>query len=125
MNILLRLTLTAVLLYFYLLTFVQDFSDRNYAIRNKIYLFLFVFITQFLIYFFTYIRSEKASINEVIEVSLNNALLAVVAFDIYQDMNATGYFLNSSPSQQLMILVILIIGFMTAIKILQLLISNQ
>jgi hypothetical protein len=70
------------------------------------------------------INSSKFAMDEVIETSINNALLAVIAFDVYNDLVYNNYFKTYNNQQKILILILLIIGFMTAIKFLQLLISN-
>lgn len=125
MNILIKLFLTAIALYFYLTNFMENVNDREYAIPHKIYLFIFVFIIQFLYTFITNVRSkDKITIGEIIEDSVNNALLSVVAFDVYNDLIYLRYYQGLSSRQQILVLVLLIIGFMASVKILQLLVIN-
>ena len=63
-------------------------------------------------------------IRKIIEDSVNNALLSIVAFDVYNDLVYLKYYQGLNNHQQILVLVLLIIGFMASIKILQLLISN-
>ena len=125
MFILIRLLVLAITLYMFISLFLENFEDRHNAIAYKIYLFLFIFIIQFLFQIFTnLIQSEKIIIDQIIETSINNALLAVIAFDIYNDLYYNNYFRTFNNQQKILILILLIIGFMTIIKFLQLLISN-
>lgn len=125
MNILINLLITAFTLYFYLYNFMDNINDREFAIPNKIYMFIFVFIIQFLTTFITNVRSkDRITIGSIIENSVNNALLSVVAYDIYNDLIYLRYYQGLSARQQILILVLLIIGFMASIKILQLLVTN-
>ena len=125
MSILIKLFLTAIALYFYLNNFVDNINDRQYAIPIKIYLFIFVFIIQFLISFITNVNGkDKITIGAIIEDSVNNALLSIVAFDVYNDLIYQKYYQGLNSHQQILVLILLIIGFMSAIKILQLLITN-
>ena len=125
MLVIARLLILAITLYMFASLFLDNFNDRHNAIAYKIYLFLFVFIIQFLFQIFSnLINSTKIAIDETIETSINNALLAVIAFDIYNDLVYNNYFKIYNHQQQTLILILLIIGFMTAIKFLQLMISN-
>lgn len=125
MLVIIRLLILSITLYMFISLFLDDFQDRHNAIAYKIYLFLFVFIIQFLFQFFTNVmQSQKILIDEIIETSINNALLAVIAYDVYNDLAFNGYFKIYNSQQKILILILLIIGFMTAIKFLQLLISN-
>lgn len=67
----------------------------------------------------------KISIVELIDDSINNSLLAVIAFSIYSDLTYEGFFKEYSHDKKTMILVLLIIGFITTVKILELLISSN
>ncbi len=125
MNILIKLLITAFALYFYLNNFMENINDREYAIPHKIYLFIFIFILQFLVSFITNVRSkEKITVGEIVQDSVNNALLSVVAFDVYNDLIYLKYYQGLSSRQQIMVLILLIIGFMVSVKILELLITN-
>jgi hypothetical protein len=126
MFVLARLLFMAITLYMFVSLFLENFDDRHNAIAYKIYLFLFVFIMNFLFQVFTnLVNSNKIAINEIVEVSINNALLAVIAFDIYNDLVYNNFLRTYTHQQKILVLILLIIGFMTAIKILQLLISSN
>ena len=126
MFVLARLMFMAITLYMFVSLFLDNFDDRQNAIAYKVYLFLFVFIMHFLFQVFTnLVNSSKIAINEIIETSINNALLAVIAFDIYNDLVYNNFFRTYTHQQKILILILLIIGFMTGIKILQLLISSN
>lgn len=126
MLVLARLLIMAVTLYMFVSLFLDNFDDRKNAIAYKIYLFLFVFIIQFLFQIFAnLINSKKIIMDEIIETSINNALLAIISFDVYNDLVYNNYFRAYSQQQKILILILLIIGFMTAIKFLQLLISSN
>ena len=129
MNILIKLFLLTIALYVYLNHFMNNFGDRQYALNNKAFLFIYVFIIQFLINFISNIKGisndENMSINDVIETSVNSALLAIIAYDIYGDLVYKKYYVGLSHQQQIMVLILLIIGFMATVKVLQLLISNN
>jgi uncharacterized membrane protein YhaH (DUF805 family) len=125
MTILIRLFIIIFTLYLYLSLFASNIHDINYSIPNKIYLFVFVFIVQFLLFFFTNTTDESFTINEMITTSMNNALMAVIAFDVYNDLYITRHFDNLSANQLTLMLVFLIIGFMVAFKIILLLMTNN
>jgi hypothetical protein len=125
MLVIARLLIIAITLYMFVSLFLDNFDDRHNAIAYKIYLFLFVFIMHFLFQIFSnLINSNKIAMDETIETSINNALLAVIAFDVYNDLVYNNYFKTYNHQQKILILILLIIGFMTVIKFLQLLISN-
>ena len=126
MTILIRLFITGIALFFYLSMFLPNFDDRSNAIPYKLYMFLFVFIIQFMLYFLTNATSSnKSSLNQIIESSINNALLAVIAYDVYNDLYFNKIFINMNEHQRIISLVLLIVGFMTMVKIIQLLITNS
>ena len=126
MFVLARLLFMAITLYMFVSLFLENFDDRHNAIAYKVYLFLFVFMMQFLFQVFTnLINSNKIIINEIIETSINNALLAIIAFDVYNDLAFNKFFGSYTHQQKILVLILLIIGFMTGIKILQLLISSN
>jgi hypothetical protein len=124
MFVIARLILTAIVLFMFISLFLDDFEDRHNAISYKIYLFLFIFIINFLFQFFTnLVYSKKIIISEFIEVSINNSLIAVIAFDVYNDLAISNYFAKYNRDQKILVMVLLIVGFMATIKILELLIS--
>jgi len=126
MFVIAKLLFMAITLYMFVSLFLDNFDDRQNAISYKIYLFLFIFIMQFLFQIFTnIINSNKIAVNEIIETSINNALLAIIAFDIYNDLVYNNFFRTYNHQQKILILILLIIGFMTTIKILELLISSN
>ena len=126
MIILTRLLFIAIALYLFLNFFLDDYNNKNNIFINKIYLFLFVFIVYFLFQFFTSLFStNEITINVLIETSINNAILAIIAFDINDNLLQNNYFTNFSNHQKILMLILLIVGFMTVIKLLQLLISNN
>ena len=125
MFILLRLLFTAITLYLFLNILLDNFDDRHNAITNKIYIFLFIFLINFLFNISAiFINSSNITISLLIDTAINNALLSIIAFDVYNDLIYNGYFKNYSFHQKTLILILLIISFMACIKILQLLISN-
>lgn len=126
MLVLVRLVVIAISLFMFINLFLSDFDDKKNAISYKIYLFLFVFVLNFMFQIFAnLINHIKISMDELIEMSINNALLSVVAFSIYDDLSYNGFFNQYSHHQRSLILILLIIGFMTTIKILELLIGSN
>lgn len=85
---------------------------------------MFVFNFMFEI-FANLINSIKINVSEVIESSVNNALLAVIAFGLYGDLSYNGFFDNYTNNQKSLILILMIVGFITTIKILELLITSN
>jgi len=126
MLVLARLVFIAVSLFMFINLFLTDFDDKKNSISYKIYLFLFVFVLNFMFQIFAnLINHVKISMDELIEMSINNALLSVVAFGIYDDLLYNGFFNQYTHYQKSLILILLIIGFITTIKILELLISSN
>lgn len=126
MIVLARLIFMAITLFMFINLFLDNIDDRKNSIAYKIYLFLFVFIIQFLFQIFTnLINTNKIAINVLIETSINNSLLAVIAFDVYNDLVYNGFYKSFSAQQKTLMLVLLIISFMAVVKILQLLISSN
>ena len=126
MFVLIRLMFMAFALYMFVNLFLENIDDTKNIIAYKIYLFLFVFIIQFLFLIFTnFINKHKMSINTIMESAINNALLSVIAFDIYNNLVYNGYYKLLSLQQRMLILVFLIIAFMAVVIILQLLITSN
>lgn len=126
MIVLAKLVFMAIALFMFVNLFLSDFEEKKNAISYKIYLFLFVFILNFMFQIFAnLINNKKISMVELIESSINNSLLAVIAFSVYGDLCNDGFFRDYNQSQKTMILILLIIGFITTIKILELLISSN
>jgi len=126
MLVLARLVFIAVSLFMFINLFLSDFEDKKNAISYKIYLFLFIFVLNFMFQIFSdLINKVKISIDEIIEMSINNALLSVVAFSVYDDLSYNGFFNQYNHYQKSLILILLIIGFITTIKILELLITSN
>lgn len=126
MLVLAKLVFIAVSLFMFINLFLTDFDDKKNAISYKIYLFLFVFVLNFMFQIFAnLINHIKISIDELIEMSINNALLSVVAYSVYDDLSYNGFFNQYTHYQKSLILILLIIGFITTIKILELLISSN
>lgn len=126
MTILIRLFITGIALFFYLSIFLPHPEDKSNAIPYKIYMFLFVFIIQFILYFITNrALANKNTINQLVESAINNALLSVIAYDVYRDLDADGIFINMKENQKTISLVLLIVGFMATVKIIQLLVTNN
>jgi len=124
MILLFRLLITAVILFCYIIFYMENFDDRRNTIIYKLYLFLFVFLLQVTINIFNNIFSgDKISLNNIVDMAINNALISVIAYDVYNDLVYNGFYKNLTSVQKTTILVLLIIGFITAIKLLQMLIS--
>lgn len=103
--------------------FMNNPDDRENAIMNKIYLFIFVFIINFISSFINYLLSSTYSFNDVIIFSVNNALISIIAYDVYNDLTYNDYFKNYSHHQKSVILILLMIAFMTIIKLIQIIIT--
>ena len=126
MYILGNLILLGIILYLFIGLFLEDFDNRSNAISYKIYIFLFIFILYFKFQIFNNLVYYKTiNFSKIIEVSINNAILAIIAFDIFNDLSYNKFFDTFSREQKILVLILLIIGFMATIKILELMISSD
>jgi len=125
MILLLRIIFTAIALFFFVLFMLKNFDDRHNAIVYKVYLFVFIFTLQIILNIFNNLfDKQKLSLNSIMETAVNNALLAVIAYDIYGDLLFNGHFNNYNEKQKILVLVILVIGLITTVKLLELLLSQ-
>ena len=69
--------------------------------------------------------SPTTKTSEIVDVSINDGLLSVIAFDIYKDMILQGKYDGYSKSLRSLVLVLLIIAFITSINILQILFTKN
>lgn len=121
-----RLIYISVLLFILFVLFLNNFDNKHNILSYKIYLFLFVFIINFLYTFFANLfNQKKINIKELIRVSVDYALISVISFSVYNDLEINNTFINFTHEQKILILVLLIIGFITTIKILELIISSN
>lgn len=126
MFILIKIFLLAVMLYLFVNYFLCDFMDRKNSINYKIYLFLFMFIINFMFQFFSnLINHNKILVNDLIVSSVSISLITVIAFDIYYDLSYDGFFETFNNQQHIMMLILLIIGFISTITILEILILSN
>jgi hypothetical protein len=126
MLVLAKLFLMAIALFMFINLFLSDFEDKKNAISYKIYLFLLVFVLNFMFQIFSNLVNQvKISMSELIEQSINNSLIAVIAFDLYRDLSYNGFYNNYNHDQKTLVLILLIIGFIATIKVLELLISSN
>ena len=128
MNLITRLLITGFTLFIFLYYLIDDdkvnFSES--ALLNKLYIFLFVFIIQFILNIFHKIYMDQSTkTSEIVDVSINDGLLSVIAFDIYKDMISHGKYEGYSKSLKSLVLVLLILAFITSIKLLHLLFSRS
>ena len=126
MILLLRLLITGIALFLFVITYLQDFDDRRNSLSYKLYLFLFMFLLQVTMGIFNnFIVSKKLSLNVIIENSVNTALVSVISYDIYNDLVFDGFYRTLDSTQKAAVLVLLVMGFITSIKMLQMLISTN
>ncbi|AYV80098.1 MAG: hypothetical protein Gaeavirus9_8 [Gaeavirus sp.] len=67
---------------------------------------------------------EKISVNSIIDTAINNALLSVIAYDVYNDLVFNDFYKTCNKLQKTSILVVLVLSFITAVKLLQLLLTQ-
>jgi len=126
MILLLRLLITGIALFLFVLTYLQDFDNRQNALPYKLYLFLFMFLFQVTINIFNnFIVNKKLSLNAIVENSVNTALISVISYDIYNDLVYNGFYRTLDKTQKTAVLVLLIMGFITSIKMLEMLITTN
>lgn len=135
-----KLIILALSLFVYFNYFLTNFDDKNFVIANKIYIFVFVFAINFILsslslissssYLSTYSEEKtfkSLSINDIIQYSICNALVAVIAFDIYNDFDYGNYFnlQNQNHNQKILTLLLLIVSFFTVITVLQIILTDN
>jgi hypothetical protein len=125
MILLFRILFTAIFLFFFITVFLENFQDRDNAIVYKLYIFTFVFILQIILNIFNNIfNKDKITLNSIMDTAVNNALLAVIAFDIYGDLTYQKIINLNNKHQSVFALVLLIVGLITTVKLLQLLLTQ-
>jgi hypothetical protein len=125
MILLLRLIFTGIALFFFVSFFLENFDDRQNSIIYKLYLFTFIFLLQVILNVFNNIfNKEKITVNAIMETAINNALLAIIAFDVYNDLVYEGFYKGYNNYQRICVLVLLILAFITTVKMLQLLLTQ-
>lgn len=125
MFLLIRLLFTGVALFVFLTFFLTDYEDRRNSISYKLYLFTFMFLLQVTLNIFSNIfNREKISVNSIIDTAINNALLSVIAYDVYNDLVFNDFYKTCNKLQKTSILVVLVLSFITAVKLLQLLLTQ-
>ena len=121
-----KLIITGFLLFLFVTFFLDDVKNKDNVIWYKLYIFLFMFFIQIIVSFVNSIfTKEIISYPELIDSSITNALLTVVAFDVYGDMVLKDYLNDLSQSQKNLLLVLLVIGFMVSIRLIQMLFSTN
>jgi hypothetical protein len=125
MILLLRMIFTGIALFFFTLFFLENYENRNNAIIYKLYLFAFVFLLQVMLNVFNNLfNGDKITLNYIMDTAVSNALLAVIAFDVYGDLTYQNIITVENTHQRIAILVLLMIGFITTVKLLQLLLTQ-
>jgi hypothetical protein len=128
MNLITRLLITGFTLFIFLYYLIDD-DKVNFVdsiLLNKLYIFLFVFIIEFILNIFHKIyMNSSTTTTEIVDISINDGLLSVIAFDIYKDMILQGKYEGYSKSLRSLVLVLLIIAFITSINILQILFTKN
>ena len=100
-------------------------DDTNNSIIYKLYLFTFIFLLQVILNIFNNIfNKEKLSVNSIMDTGINNALLAVIAFDVHKDLILSKFYDGYNKYQRISALILLILVFITTVKLLQLLLTQ-
>ena len=115
----------AIALFIFFTFLVNNYEDKYFAISNKLYLFIYFFILQFIFEIFNAISIGKPfSVSEIMQSCIASSLIVVIAFDVYGDLVYNNFFINYTSSQKEGALILLILAFLVVIKILQCIISG-
>jgi len=115
-----RLLITAIILLFISIFLLTEFDNINSALTNKILLFTFVFLIQIMLTIIDkMLNKKKIEIHEISQSSLNYAILAVVGYDTFKDLNYKEIFSSSSRTVKIVIMVLIVTMFMTLTKLMQ------
>jgi hypothetical protein len=125
MLLLARLLIIGISLFLFLIYVLKNFDTKENVIINKIYIFAFIFFIQIITNLISNVFSNnKIPLDEIINLSINNALLGVIAFDIYGNLEQNGYYVTFAKEHKAFILVLLILAFITSIRLIQMLFEN-
>ena len=129
MILLTKLLFTGLILYFVIILFFDRFDtypNSSDSILFKLYLFLFVFMLQFTVSVTSNLYcTEQHSLSYIVDTALSSSLCGVVAYDIHIDLIYQGFYKNYDVYQRALMLVMLIILFITTLKLLQVLFTNN
>ncbi len=115
-----RLLTTAIILLFLSIFLLTEFDNINSSLTNKVLLFTFVFLIQIMLSVIdNMLNNKKIEIHEISQSSLNYAILAVVGYDTFKDMNYKEIFSSSSRTVKIVIMVMIVTMFMTITKLMQ------
>ena len=125
MLLLARLLIIGISLFLFLIYVLKNFDTNDDVILNKIYIFSFIFFIQIITNLISNLFStNKIALDEIINLSINNALLGVIAFDIFGNLEQNGNYTTFTKEHKALILVFLIIAFITSIRLIQMLFEN-
>jgi len=126
MNLLIKLLALGILLFAFVLVVLDNFDNRQNALAYKIYMFVFVFFVMITLGILDNVYSHSdLKLNHIVDNSINYGIISVLAYDVFNDQIYNGFYKNYNNYQRIMTLVILIIGFITSIKLLQLLFDSK
>jgi hypothetical protein len=66
---------------------------------------------------------NQIDFNEAIELAVRDALIAVIAYDIYNDLIYNKFFSTYDSNQKIIILTLLVVCFLTTIKLFELFVA--
>ena len=125
MLLLARLLIIGISLFLFLIYVLKNFDTNDDVILNKIYIFAFIFFIQIITNLISNLfSSNKIALDEIINLSINNALLGVIAFDVFGNLEQSGHYTTFTKEHKALILVFLIIAFITSIRLIQMLFEN-
>lgn len=109
------------LLYFYS---KYEPDNVNNLFLYKLYLFIFVFLILFITNIVSNLMVNVVNdYEQLMAYSINNALLAVIAYSTYDDLIYYGFYKDYNPTQKMFMLIYLIILFIAVVKMTQLFIE--
>lgn len=96
-------------------------------ILNKFYTFFFIFMFQFVLMTLeSILAKEQFNFGAIMDTCVKYGLVSVIAYDTYGDLRRkhTMYFDNLTMYQKTLVLAVLIVAFVTVIRIVQILITQ-
>ena len=116
----LKIFLLWIFIYFFLLYLIDD--DNLNSLIYKLYLFLFVFIIEFVIQIFESVivnPKEHIVLSNIVQNSINTAYIATIVNCLYSEMVYNNFYKNYTKYQKISLLTLLIISFIVAVKFIE------
>jgi hypothetical protein len=101
--------------------------ENSDDIMNKFYTFFFVFLFQFcMMALESVLAKESFNMANIIDVCVKYGLLSVIAYDTYGDLRRKHvvFFNNLTIYQKTLVLSLMIVAFVTVVRVVQMLITQ-